>query len=36
MAGTYTFGPFRLDAADARLWRGREVVPLTPKAFSVL
>ena len=36
MAGTYTFGSFRLDAADARLWRGRDAVPLTPKAFAVL
>ena len=32
----YRFGPFRLDAADERLWRGETPVPLTPKAFSVL
>jgi pimeloyl-ACP methyl ester carboxylesterase/DNA-binding winged helix-turn-helix (wHTH) protein len=35
MAGTYTFGPYRLDAADARLWHGRDAVSLTPKAFAV-
>jgi DNA-binding winged helix-turn-helix (wHTH) protein/tetratricopeptide (TPR) repeat protein len=32
----WSFGPFRLDAATARLWRGDEVVPLSPKAFEVL
>ena len=31
-----TFGPFRLEPADERLWRGDEVVPLTPRAFAVL
>jgi pimeloyl-ACP methyl ester carboxylesterase/DNA-binding winged helix-turn-helix (wHTH) protein len=36
MVGTYTFGSYRLDAADARLWRGHAAVPLTPKAFAVL
>jgi len=36
MAGTYTFGSYRLDADDARLWNGRTAVPLTPKAFAVL
>jgi DNA-binding winged helix-turn-helix (wHTH) protein len=32
----WSFGPFRLDAATARLWRGDQVVPLSPKAFEVL
>jgi DNA-binding winged helix-turn-helix (wHTH) protein len=30
------FGPFRLDSADARLWRGDRSIPLTLKAFGVL
>lgn len=30
------FGAFRLEAGDARLWRGGEAVPLSPKAFDVL
>jgi DNA-binding winged helix-turn-helix (wHTH) protein len=30
------FAPFRLDVLDERLWRGQEVLPLTPKAFAVL
>src|SRR5437899_3697564 len=30
------FGPFRLDPPNARLTRGRLVVPLKPKAFDVL
>jgi DNA-binding winged helix-turn-helix (wHTH) protein len=36
MAGDYQFGPFRLDATKRRLWRGEELVPLTPKAFDTL
>jgi DNA-binding winged helix-turn-helix (wHTH) protein/tetratricopeptide (TPR) repeat protein len=32
----WSFGPFLLDAANARLWRGDRVVPLSPKAFEVL
>ena len=32
----YEFGPFRLDAAERRLLRGSEIVPLTPKAFDTL
>lgn len=32
----WSFGPFRLDAANARLWRGDRVVSLSPKAFEVL
>ncbi len=30
------FGPYRLNTADERLWRGREPIVLTPKAFSLL
>lgn len=33
---TVSFGPFRLDAANARLWRDSEKIPLKPKTFSVL
>ena len=32
----YEFGPFRLDPAERTLWRGNEIVPLTPKAFDTL
>ena len=32
----YAFGPFRVDAAQRLLFRGAEVVPLTPKAFDLL
>ena len=32
----YCFGEFRLDAEERRLWRGDELVPLTPKEFEVL
>lgn len=30
------FGPYRLDPVSGHLWRGRQVVPLTPKALAVL
>jgi pimeloyl-ACP methyl ester carboxylesterase len=30
------FGPYRLDASEERIWRGQELVKLTPKSFSVL
>jgi TolB-like protein/Tfp pilus assembly protein PilF len=33
---TYEFGPFRLEPWPARLVRGGEVVPLTPKALETL
>ena len=33
---TFAFAPFRLDLSDERLWRGQEVIRLTPKAFAVL
>ena len=32
----YEFGPFRLDPAERKLWRGNEIVVLTPKAFDTL
>jgi len=31
-----TFGRFRLDSINERLWRGVETVSLRPKAFAVL
>jgi predicted ATPase/DNA-binding winged helix-turn-helix (wHTH) protein len=31
-----TFGPFRLDVTDGRLWRGTHVVALRPRAVAVL
>ncbi len=34
--GQLRFGAYRLDAADGKLWRGRQAVPLTLKAFAVL
>jgi adenylate cyclase len=33
---TYRFGPFTVDAAAYRLWRGDEVVPLSPKIIDLL
>ncbi len=33
---SYRFGPFHVDPANARLMRGTESIPLTPKAFAVL
>lgn len=32
----YEFGPFRLDPVERKLWRGNDVVALTPKAFDTL
>ena len=32
----FSFGPFRLDAANARLSQGGRAIPLQPKAFDVL
>ena len=32
----YEFGPFRVDLSERVLTRGRQVVPLTPKAFDTL
>src|SRR5262245_30073548 len=33
---TLSFGPYRLDPANARLWHQTQPVRLTPKAFQVL
>jgi DNA-binding winged helix-turn-helix (wHTH) protein len=33
---TWYFGPFRLDLANAVLWRAQQPVPLRPKTFGVL
>ena len=35
-ARLYEFGPFRLDPVERKLWRGNEIVALTPKAFDTL
>jgi Tol biopolymer transport system component/DNA-binding winged helix-turn-helix (wHTH) protein len=35
-AGEYSFGPFRLDVRKRRLWKGDQLVALTPKAFETL
>ncbi len=32
----YSFGPFRLDVTERTLWRGEQVIRLTPKAFDTL
>jgi DNA-binding winged helix-turn-helix (wHTH) protein/tetratricopeptide (TPR) repeat protein len=32
----FEFGPFRLSTEKSVLWRGGELVPLTPKAFDLL
>jgi DNA-binding winged helix-turn-helix (wHTH) protein/Tol biopolymer transport system component len=32
----YLFGPFRMDVASLQLWKGDQIVPLTPKAFDTL
>ncbi|HKP46849.1 MAG TPA: winged helix-turn-helix domain-containing protein [Pyrinomonadaceae bacterium] len=32
----YEFGPFRIDASERVLFRGNDLVPLTPKAFDLL
>ena len=33
---SYEFGRFRLNVAERVLWRGDDVVPLTPKVFDIL
>src|SRR5262245_21581755 len=33
---SFEFGPFRLSTEKSVLWRGDELVPLTPKAFDLL
>src|SRR4051794_20555996 len=32
----YAFGPFRIDVAYCQLWRGEELISLTPKAYDTL
>ena len=34
--GDFEFGPFRLDPGTGVVWRGEEVVPMTPKATALL
>src|SRR5262245_24989346 len=34
--GQVQFGPFRLDPANACVWRGAQAIRLTPKVFAVL
>jgi predicted ATPase/DNA-binding winged helix-turn-helix (wHTH) protein len=36
MTMSVAFGPFRLDAVSACLWRGEQLLPLPPKPFAVL
>jgi predicted ATPase/DNA-binding winged helix-turn-helix (wHTH) protein len=31
-----TFGPFRLETTQARLWRGERTIPLRPRTFAML
>jgi DNA-binding winged helix-turn-helix (wHTH) protein len=31
-----TFGPFRLETTQARLWRGAQLIPLRPRTGAVL
>ena len=31
-----TFGPFRLDVTQGRLWRGDQVIPLRPRSLAML
>jgi DNA-binding winged helix-turn-helix (wHTH) protein/tetratricopeptide (TPR) repeat protein len=35
-SGSFEFGTFRLDADKSVLWRGEDLVPLTPKALALL
>ena len=32
----YNFGAFRIDVKKHRLWRGEELIALTPKEFELL
>ena len=36
MTEVLRFGPFRLDLATARVWRGSQALKLTAKALAVL
>ena len=31
-----TFGPFRLEMTQGRLWRGDQVIPLRPRSLAML
>ena len=31
-----TFGPFRLEMPQSRLWRGDQVIPLRPRSLAML
>ena len=31
-----TFGPFRLETTQGRLWRGDQVIPLRPRSLAML
>jgi DNA-binding winged helix-turn-helix (wHTH) protein len=31
-----TFGPFRLETTQGRLWRGDQVLPLRPRSLAML
>ena len=33
---TITFGPFRLETTQGRLWRGDQVIPLRPRSLAML
>ena len=33
---SFTFGGFRLDTTNERLWQGAQAIALRPKAFAVL
>ncbi|MBI3801539.1 MAG: winged helix-turn-helix domain-containing protein [Deltaproteobacteria bacterium] len=35
-ATVLTFPPFRLDPANAQLWRDSQLIPLRPKPFAIL
>jgi DNA-binding winged helix-turn-helix (wHTH) protein len=36
MATQWCFGPFRFDAENACVWRGTQMISLTPKAMAIL
>ena len=31
-----SFGPFRLETTQARLWRGEQIIPLRRRTFTLL
>src|SRR5215475_5551396 len=36
MATQWCFGPFRFEPDNACMWRGEQMISLTPKAFAIL